>query len=207
MMRLSRSMFRGFSSKKMPAFIPGNKAPRSFESPFSRYAQVLFEESSKQKTLDKTYEDIEFLGGLLKSEKFTEFVMNKTIRKSEQKDVLASVTGEFNQVTRDFLNLLIDNRLVSQLPKIVAEFKEYFRLLDKQEAVRVVSAYELSPQEKEELLHTLQQKLPSGFSVEYSVDPALLGGFHIYFDDKFLDCSLITRVGKLRFELQKIRGA
>lgn len=39
------------------------------------------------------------------------------------------------------------------------------------------------------------------FSVQYKVDPNILGGLQMYSGNKFLDCSLLSRVNRLKSEL------
>ena len=44
----------------------------------------------------------------------------------------------------------------------------------------------------------------ANFTVEYDVDPEILGGLQIYFGDSFLDCSLGTRITRIRDEISRI---
>jgi F-type H+-transporting ATPase subunit O len=42
------------------------------------------------------------------------------------------------------------------------------------------------------------------FKVTYEVDPAILGGLQIFAGSEFLDCSLRSRIEKLKSELSRI---
>ena len=55
---------------------------------------------------------------------------------------------------------------------------------------------------RKQIDESLRQKYGhSNFTVTYSVKPEILGGLQIYFGDSFLDCSLITRINKIKNEL------
>lgn len=42
------------------------------------------------------------------------------------------------------------------------------------------------------------------FNVEYEVDSSILGGLQVYSGSTFLDCSLRSRIERLRSELEKL---
>ena len=44
----------------------------------------------------------------------------------------------------------------------------------------------------------------ANYTVEYEENPTLLGGLQIYFGDSFLDCSLGTRINRIRDEVARI---
>jgi F0F1-type ATP synthase delta subunit len=51
----------------------------------------------------------------------------------------------------------------------------------------------------------LKQNKPGvRFKVTYEVDPAILGGLQIFAGSEFLDCSLRSRIERLKLELSKI---
>ena len=81
----------------------------------------------------------------------------------------------------------------------------YVKMLNKEESVRVVSASELSEGQKGELMEALQvQYAGVTFTMNYDVNPAIMGGLQIYTGNRFLDCSLLSRVNFVRNELQKM---
>ena len=54
-------------------------------------------------------------------------------------------------------------------------------------------------------MDTLAQKYGhSNFTVEYEVNPNVLGGLQVYFGNTYLDCSLATRLQKIKQEIQTI---
>lgn len=60
-------------------------------------------------------------------------------------DVIQSITkNSISSVTIKFLETLVDNRRLEQLPKIADKFIEYNKILNKEENIRIVSSKELT---------------------------------------------------------------
>jgi len=69
----------------------------------------------------------------------------------------------------------------------------------------VISAVQLSKEEKEKVVASLKKSKPGvKFRVSYEVEPVILGGLQIYAGSEFLDCSLRSRIERLKSELNKI---
>ena len=63
----------------------------------------------------------------------------------------------------------------------------------------------MSKEEKDQVVQAYKQNKPdTRFKVTYEVDPAILGGLQIYAGSNFLDCSLRSRLQKLKSELAKM---
>jgi len=45
----------------------------------------------------------------------------------------------FNKVTLDFLGTLIDNKRLDNLPKIVDKYLEFYKILNREENIRIIS--------------------------------------------------------------------
>ena len=59
--------------------------------------------------------------------------------------------------------------------------------------------------EKEKVIAAIKKNKPDvRFKLSYEVDTAILGGLQIYAGTDFLDCSLRSRIEKLKTELGKI---
>ena len=59
--------------------------------------------------------------------------------------------------------------------------------------------------EKEKVIAAIKKNKPDvRFKLSYEIDTAILGGLQIYAGTDFLDCSLRSRIEKLKTELGKI---
>lgn len=69
----------------------------------------------------------------------------------------------------------------------------------------MISAAELAKDQRTRVVAALKQNKPGvRFKVTYEVDPAILGGLQIFAGSEFLDCSLRSRIERLKLELSKI---
>jgi F-type H+-transporting ATPase subunit O len=102
------------------------------------------------------------------------------------------------------LNTLIENGRTSYLLKIVDKYIDYYRILNKEEHISIISAKELTTQEqyssfinksRDRVIEALKQQNPNiTFTAQFNVDPTILGGLQMYSGNRFLDCSLLSRV-------------
>lgn len=94
---------------------------------------------------------------------------------------------------------------LDELPKILEKYQEYYKILNKEEDIKIISAKELSPEEKVRVVEAAKKgKQGIQFKVTYDVDANILGGLQIYSGSTFLDCSLRSRLDKLRGEILKL---
>ena len=63
----------------------------------------------------------------------------------------------------------------------------------------------MSESERKEVVSSLSKGRPGvEFNVEYEVDSTILGGLQAYSGSTFLDCSLRSRIERLKTELDKL---
>lgn len=94
---------------------------------------------------------------------------------------------------------------MSDLPAISAKFLEYYKMLNKEEGATIISARELTSEQKSRVQQTLEDTYKgTTFTVSYQIDPSILGGLQIYFGNSFMDASLASRVNVIRTEFEKL---
>ena len=77
--------------------------------------------------------------------------------------------------------------------------------MNKEEDIRVICAKKLSKEEKGRVMESLKKNKPGvRFKVTYEVDPSILGGLQIFAGSEFLDCSLRSRIERLKSGLSRI---
>lgn len=155
-----------------------------------------------------------YVNDLLKqSQEFRDFVKNSGAQKQHQKEVMEALgKNNLEEISFNFLNTLIDagrychgQFRLTDLPKIIEKYQEYYKILNKEEDIRIISAKELTPEERTRVVESVKKgKQGIQFKITYEVDTNILGGLQIYSGSTFLDCSLRSRLDRLRGELAKI---
>jgi len=188
--------------------VMGHKPPALEDTPHGRYASVLFTSASKQEGLTVVLEDVRNLKEIYnQSEVFRNFVYNTAFKRTEQLTILDEINkiAGLNTLTIDFLSTLIDNKRVDLLPKILDKYVEFYRILNKEENITIISAEELSNEERERVRDSLQKSNKGvNFTLKFEIDPTILGGLQMYSGNKFMDCSLSSRISRVKGELAKI---
>ncbi|KAM3137461.1 hypothetical protein pb186bvf_010434 [Paramecium bursaria] len=214
---LFRNIYRYSAAKESEIrSVPGHKPPAYEETVQGKYAGVLFSVASQKESLHTVLADMKYLKELYEtSPEFQQFLLNTSYKRHQQREVFKAITKVnlfqliiqegFHELTLNFLESVIDNQRVQFLAKTADKYIEYYRILNKEENITIISAYELSEQEKQQVQASLKEQNENvSFTVAYKVDASILGGLQMYSGNKFLDCSLLSRVNKLRSELQKL---
>lgn len=91
------------------------------------------------------------------------------------------------------------------MEKVIQTYTNYCKVLNKEEDIRVISAAELTKEQKDKVVAAVKKNKPEArFKVSYEIEPAILGGLQIYAGTEFLDCSLRSRIDRLKTELHRI---
>ena len=91
---------------------------------------------------------------------------------------------------------------LSKLDHFIREIREARAHKQNQEYVRVLSARELSEQEKQAVVKTLDNKTGKATIVDYAIDKKILGGVVIKTKDEILDMSWKGKLEQLKINLE-----
>ena len=78
---------------------------------------------------------------------------------------------------------------------------------NKEEKITIISATELSSDERSQALAALQanpENAGKQFTIDYEVDETILGGLHMYTQSEFMDMSLSSRLDRISAEVSKL---
>ena len=115
--------------------------------------------------------------------------------------------GEFCSTTLKFCDLLGKNKRFMYINDIAKKYIRTYLLLTKEEKITIISAQELTSQEREEVKRALlanPENEGKTFIIDYSVDPSIVGGLQMYTENKFMDLSLNSRVEKIKDEVNRL---
>jgi len=98
----------------------------------------------------------------------------------------------------NFVKLLIKNNALSQAPKIMAAFDEYAKGREGILDVEAKSAKPLAQAEKESIIHHLQAALNKKIHLKEKVEPELIGGVVLSYQDTVIDGSIRRRLHVLK---------
>lgn len=172
----------------------------------TRYAKSLIELAVQQDKLAQVQTDVQALQTAVQNRDL--YMMLKSPIISNDRKVAAVnalFESKFDSLTMSYLKLLIAKNRENYLPEIAAEFGEQFKTLKKITTVRVTTATPLS----DSVLEDLRKKIlaagvtSENLDLQTAVDPDLIGGFVLEFDNKRYDASALHKLEELKAQFSK----
>jgi F-type H+-transporting ATPase subunit delta len=170
----------------------------------ARYAKSLVDLALETQSLDAVYQDFLGLQKALESREFLNFIKSPIIAPGKKSEIFSTLFQEkLQKISFSFLLLVIKKGREAAMPDIVTEFVSQYRKRNNIVPVRLISAVPMPADTVEKVRNTLlETKTLSGeLLMTNVVDPKIIGGFQIEFDDKLIDASISHRLDLLRREL------
>ncbi len=172
----------------------------------TRYAKSLLELAIEQNKLPQVSADVSTLGAAARNRDLYLMLKSPIISADKKNAVLAAIFGKSMDIlTMSYLTLLVNKGREQYLPEIAAEFATQYKVLQHITSVKVITAVPVS----DALLNELKSRLlASGVTnenleIETKVDPDLIGGFVLEFDNKRYDASIANKLAELKSEFTK----
>lgn len=167
----------------------------------TRYAKSLIDLAMEQKKLPQVSADINSLSQAIKNRDLYLLFKSPIISAEKKNAVLnALFQGKIDSLTMAYLNLLVNKGREAYLPEIAAEFAAQYKEMQKITTVKVVTAAPLSDAVLDSLkTHLLKSGVTHpNLDIETKVDPTLIGGFVLEFDNKHYDASVANKLAELK---------
>lgn len=171
-----------------------------------RYAKALYKvalERGAAKTLYATMDTL--TKSFAQNPQLQETVANPFMADDKKEALLMTAAGTDaaeSPVYADFLKLLAGNRRLPMARGAALAYLEIYRQANNIYPVKIVSAQKLDDSERQRLQKLIGQHLKDAtIEYDYSVDPALIGGFTVSIGSERLDASVENELKQLRLRL------
>jgi F-type H+-transporting ATPase subunit delta len=166
------------------------------------YARALFQAAQEAGRLGAVREELaDFVQATRDVPELGALLRNPQLDPRAKSAALADLLGDADELTRNFLLLLVEKGRAAQLEEIDREFEALVAQEERRLAVELTTAYELSDDEADAIVRQIEQA--SGRTVEATrqVDPELIGGIVLQAGSMRVDASVRGRLERLRHEL------
>lgn len=166
----------------------------------SRYASSFLGLGIEKNILEKTALDMELMLNAFESSRELRRVIESPVIKPELKEsILREIfSAKVDSETMNFFSFIISKRRESLLPSIAKRFlelkDEHFGII----RASIVSAFELSADQKNQLKSRFESSLGKIVILSYRVDNNLLGGFVARVGDTIYDASVKHQLNLLK---------
>lgn len=168
------------------------------------YAQALLSIAQSKNSVDELSQTAgDFLNLLKGSDELSAFLANPIADKEAKRGVINKVLGDdANPQMKNFMMLLVDKGRIALVQPIFESFQALVRELKQTVLAEVISAVELSDEQKETVRQKVQN-MTEAKSVELvsTVDPDLIGGVIVKIGSKVLDASIRGQLRRIGLQL------
>jgi F-type H+-transporting ATPase subunit delta len=161
------------------------------------YSRTLFELASQQQLVDTVKSDLDILGDLVTADKnFLAFMTSPHFSlRQKQQLIKKSFGSSLNNLTFDFLMVVLFHNRITFLPYIIAKYEKLYQNYHDYRKIRVTVSQPLSPEGNEDLKTALSTAMNNDrILLDTTVEPSIIGGIIIRYDDKIIDNSVSGRL-------------
>lgn len=171
------------------------------------YSRILFNEARAKKSLSKIYNDFNCLVDLIyNSTNIKRFLSAPIYDKNTKNDLFKEVFADLkiHNIFLNFFSILLENNIINQIEDIHQDFRKLILKEEGKTLAKMVTAKKLSDQELDQFIKSYDKKLSKKFLVTHEVDPNIIAGSILYFENKICDMSVLNIQEKLRREIDEI---
>lgn len=164
------------------------------------YGTALFSLAMEEKAEKEYAEALDMIAGLFQENpEYMEFLASPGIPKAERIEAIDQAFGSsLPEYVVSFLKLLCEKGHIRSFQSCVSEYKKLLDVSLNISKAKVVSAVELTKEQKERLQQKLEKMSGHFVELNCSVDASLMGGMVIEMDGKVIDGSLQRRLQEVK---------
>lgn len=169
------------------------------------YSSSLYDLSKDAGTTNRLVEELDALAPIFKEKEVQQF-FNSPITSALDKEtaLLKAIGDKVDKSILDFLKLLAKNNRLGLLPEIIEAFKESCAMSGKGlRRGEVSSATELSASEKSNLQQSIEKKLGFPVSLDFKINPELVGGIEAKVGSYVISDSLKSGITRMNESLKR----
>ncbi|HRI43002.1 MAG TPA: ATP synthase F1 subunit delta [Fimbriimonadaceae bacterium] len=168
-----------------------------------RYARALFAAALEENNLGGVEDDINGIAAaLLAKPDFRQFLFSPVTAADEKLQMVERVFSDrVTALTMSLLRLLLDKRRIEEFEFIRQEFIAMRRRHDRIVYAVFTSARPLDDEARTSLVAKLERSLGKRVEAEYEIEPRLLGGVKVQYDNFVLDGTVRGSLDRMRDDL------
>ncbi|MDO2949629.1 F0F1 ATP synthase subunit delta [Aeromonas simiae] len=166
------------------------------------YAKAAFEFAVEHKAVDQWLGMLEFAAEVSRNDTIASLI-SSAMAADQLTNVFVGVCGEqLNEHGQNLIRVMAENGRLGVLPAVVAEFHLLKAEQEKTVQAEVVSATELTDQQKANIQASLEKRLARNVKLNCSIDASLMAGVLIKAGDLVIDGSLRGKLDRMADALQ-----
>lgn len=166
------------------------------------YAEAVFQRAVETNKLDAWSEMLGLLGTAAADPALSGLIANPKLTATQKGDLVLDIgTGHLDDEGQNLVKLLAANGRLGYLAEIARAFEQSKAEHEGTVDVALTTAFELQPEQEQQLSSALKAKLGREVRITSNIDPELIGGFRLSAGDMVIDGSVSAQLGQLAHEL------
>ena len=169
-----------------------------------RYAKALFEAAVESNNVEAVAKDMMQIAQTVESSnELKQLLQNTTVSSTVIKNYLDKIFSDSSSLVKSLIDVLAINKRLSLIAQIANEYDRKCQALNDTKKVTVISAVALNESSQKAIITNLEKQGLKNISLENTVDPSILGGFVLKFDDNQFDASIKNKLTRIKREFSK----
>tara|TARA_B100001093_G_scaffold520521_1_gene617572 strand:+ start:7731 stop:8270 length:540 start_codon:yes stop_codon:yes gene_type:complete len=169
-----------------------------------RYAKALFEAAVESNEVEIVSKDMMQIAQTVEgSIELKQMLQNTTVSSTVIKIYLDKIFSDSSSLVKSLIDVLATNKRLLLIAKIANEYQRKCQALNDTKKVTVISAVALNESSQKAIITNLEKQGLKNISLENTVDPSILGGFVLKFDDNQFDASIKNKLTRIKREFSK----
>lgn len=168
-----------------------------------RYAKAFFETAKEKKLLEVFKADMQLVLDVSNNSTDFHLLLESPIVKESKKAELISLIfkGKINELTLNFLLLIVKNKRENHIPEISRNFLALTRKDQNIKSATLITATKMTDETISKIGEIMENQLKTKVELSSEVDPEIIGGMVIRIEDKQYDASVATQIKRIKQKL------
>jgi F-type H+-transporting ATPase subunit delta len=170
-----------------------------------RYALAIFAFALENNEIDRLSADMKMIGNVMSENTELQHLMVSPVVSNVRKKIILRKIFEdhIHKLTLTFLDILVRKGREREIREIAIQFDKIYLDYKKITRVELTTATAIEPATQQRMMSSFEDKTHNTLQLEEQVDPDIIGGFVLKFDDYLYDASIRKTLSKLRKEFDK----
>jgi F-type H+-transporting ATPase subunit delta len=166
------------------------------------YANAVYDTAHENKALDSWSDALANLANVVSDSQMSKLLDDPELGKAQKGELLIQVLGDkLTEQQQNLVKLMAENGRLKLMPDVLDQFEVARAKAENKIEAEVISAFELSAEQTNELVNTLKNKLGCDITLTATIDESLIGGVVIKAGDTIIDASMKSQLDSLALSL------
>ena len=168
-----------------------------------RYAKSLFSLAEERGAIEHMENDVRQLQEAITNSHELELLLKSPVVKADKKEsILVRIFDQkISELSLEFVKILVRKGRESILPSIIEESLSLVRNMRNVRLAEVKTAVPMDDALRERVSKALKHLHDGDVELQETVEPALLGGFQLFMDNRMIDASIKREIDVLRRQI------